>query len=79
MKTLKAQITDANNRVRGVMDIQVHADHIGPLIVIHSGHTYSFTGKSGTHIASGVATREMATSDDARIWITLCATCIFED
>jgi hypothetical protein len=43
------------------------------------GRTYWFTGKSGAHRASGVATREMATADDARLWITLGGTAIWED
>ena len=43
------------------------------------GQAYWFTGKSGTHRASGVATREMATADDARLWITLGGTAIWED
>ena len=49
------------------------------LRVQHDGQAYWFTGKSGTHRASGVATREMATADDARLWITLGGTAIWED
>lgn len=47
--------------------------------MLHDGRNYWFTGKSGTHRASGVATREMATADDARLWITLGGTAIWED
>jgi len=78
-QTLRVQVTDTNQRPRGVMTIQADFDRLGPSRVQHDGHTYWFTGKSGNHCASGVATREMATADDARLWITLGATAIWED
>jgi hypothetical protein len=78
-QTLRAQVTDTNHCPRGVMAIEADFDHLGPYRVQHGGSTYWFTGKSGTHCASGVATREMATDDDARLWITLGGTAIWED
>ena len=78
-QTLRVQVTDTNHRPRGVMTIVADFDHLGPCRVEHDGRTYWFTGKSGTHLASGVATREMATADDARLWITLGGTAVWED
>ena len=78
-QTLRVQVTDTNQRTRDVMTIVADFDHLGPYRVEHDGHVYWFTGKSGTHLASGVATREMATSDDARLWITLGGTAVWED
>lgn len=78
-QTLRVQVTDTNQRPRGVMTIEADFDHVGSYRVLHGGSTYWFTGKSGIHRASGVATREMATADDARLWITLSGTAIWED
>ncbi|MBP6296840.1 MAG: hypothetical protein KA203_08080 [Aquabacterium sp.] len=78
-QTLRVQVTDTNQRPRGVMTIEADFDHAGPYRVQHDGHTYWFTGKSGTYRASGVANREMATVDDTRLWITLGGTAIWED
>lgn len=78
-QTLRVPVTDTNHRPRGVMTIQADFDHIGPYRVVHDGHTYWFTGKSGTHCASGVATREMATANEERLWITLGGTAVWED
>lgn len=78
-QTLRVQVLDANQRPRGEMTIDAHFDSLGPYLVQHDGRTYSFTGKSGTHRASGVATREMATDSDARLRITLGGTAIWED
>lgn len=78
-QTLRVQVIDTNQRQRGVMTIKAQFDSLGPYLVQHDGSTYSFTGKSGTHRASGVATREMATDSDARLWITLGGTAIWED
>ena len=36
-------------------------------------------GKEGNHIATGRATRAMATEEDARLWITLDGTVVWED
>ena len=77
--TLRVQFPDTNQRPRGVMTIEVDFYHAGRYRVQHYGQAYWFTGKSGTHRASGVATREMATADDARLWITLGGTAIWED
>ena len=78
-QTLRVQVTDTNQRPRGVMTIVADFDHLGPYRVELEGRIYWFTGKSGTHLASGVATREMATADDARLWITLGGSAVWED
>ena len=78
-QTLRVQVTDTNQRPRGVMTIAAEFDDVGPCRVRHDGRTYGFTGKAGTHRASGVATREMATFDDARLWIALDGSAIWED
>ena len=79
MKTINAQVTDTNHRARGVMRIQVDFDKTGPSLVEHQGQTYGFTNKAGTNRKTGLAVREMATSDDARLWITLDGTQVWED
>lgn len=76
---LRVQVTDTNQRPCGVMTVQTDFDHVGPYRVLHDGRTYWFTGKSGTHRASGIATREMATADDARLWMALDGSAIWED
>ena len=48
-QTLRVQVTDTNQRPRGVMTIVADFDHLGPYRVEHDGHVYWFTGKSGTH------------------------------
>jgi hypothetical protein len=78
-QTLRGQVTDTSQRPRGMMTIEADFDLVGPYRVLHDGSTYWFTGKSGTHRASGVVTREMATADDARLWIILSGTAIWED
>jgi len=77
-QTLRVQVTDSNQRARGVMAIEADFDHLGPYRVRHDGRTYWFTGKSSTHRASGVTTREMASADAARLWITLGGVAIWE-
>lgn len=78
-QTLTAQVTDTNHRPRGAMAIGVefHADV--PLTVHHDGLHYHFTGKSGTNFKTGLPVREMATEDDARLWITLDGLQVWED
>ena len=78
-KTLAAQVTDTNGRAAGSFLVTIYSDAAGPCIVMHCGECYVFTGKAGTHIATGVATREMATASDARLWITLDGSAIWED
>lgn len=79
MKTINAQITDTNHRARGVMPIRVDFDKTGPSLVAHDGKTYCFTNKAGTNLKTGLNVREMATEDDARLWITLDGTQVWED
>lgn len=67
MNTINAQVTDTNHRTRGEMTIEVNFDQVGPLMVEHDGKTYSYTHKTGTNHKTGLAVREMATCDDARL------------
>ena len=71
MPTLTAQVIDTNHRARGAMPIRVEFDRDVPLSVDHDGQTYHFTGKSGSNLKTGLPVREMATEDDARLWISL--------
>ena len=57
--------------------IEFHQD--APLTVLHDGLSYHFTGKSGTNLKTGLPVREMATEDDARLWITLDGQQVWED
>lgn len=79
MKTLSAQVTNTNHRPRGQMQINVDFDQTGPTLVEHSGQTFCYTFKAGTNLKTGLAVREMATAADARLWITLDASQIWED
>lgn len=79
MQAINANIIDTNRRPRGVMPIAIDFDQIGPSRVEHDGQTYYFTGKNGTRFSDGRAVREMATEQDARLWITLDGNEISED
>ena len=79
IKTITTKVTDTNNRPAGSTTIIVDFGSNGPDVVIHNRAAYVFTGKAGTHLATGVATREMATDSDARLWITLDGLTIWED
>ena len=57
----------------------INFDRNGPSTAMHRGECFVFTGKTGNHVATGVATREMATDSDARLWITLDGSAIWED
>ena len=74
-----AQVTAANGRTRGGMAIRLAFDAIGPVLVEHNDCAYMYTGKAGTNLATGAAVRELATAADARIWISLDGTSIWED
>ena len=76
---ITAQVTDTNHRPKGAMPVQVEFDTEGPVRAQHAGQVYRYTGKSGLNRAAGLAVREMATIDDARLWITLDGTQVWED
>lgn len=78
-KTLAAQVTDTNGRAAGSFLVTIDFDRNGPSTVMHRGECFVFTGKAGTHIATGTATREMATDSDARLWVALDGSTIWED
>lgn len=77
--TVTAVVTDTNKRLRGSMPVQVEFDTYGPVRVRHAGQIYRYTGKEGRSLDRDLATREMATIDDARLWMTLDALQIWED
>jgi len=77
--TITAQVIDTNHRPKGAMPVQVEFDAEGPVRALHAGQVYRYTGKSGLNHATGRAVREMATIDDARLWITLDGTQVRED
>jgi len=79
MKTLITQVTDTNQRARGAMQINVDFDQGGPSLVEHNGDTFIYTHKAGINRATGLDVREMATFDDARLWITMDGTQVWED
>lgn len=79
MKTITAQVTNTNHHALGAMQINVDLDPVGPSLVEHKGRTYCFTHKTGTNLSTGLEVREMATFDDARLWITLDGTKVWED
>ncbi|MCC6296512.1 MAG: hypothetical protein IT469_07395 [Pseudomonadales bacterium] len=78
-QSIETIVTDTNGRLRGVMGIQVEFHKGGPCEVIHAGQTYHATGKEGAHMTTGRLTREMATDDDARLWIALDGSHVWED
>lgn len=78
-KNLTATLTDANNRSRGVMLVSIEFDATGPTRLQHDGQTYRSTGKVGRNQASGLTVQEMATVEDARLWITIDGERIWED
>ena len=79
MPTLTAHVIDTNHRVRGAMTIEVEFHQDAPLAVLHDGLHYHFTGKSGTNFKTGLSVREMATEDEARLWISLDGQHVWED
>ncbi|MEZ5706731.1 MAG: hypothetical protein R3E56_16635 [Burkholderiaceae bacterium] len=60
------------------MTIEAEFDHLGPYRVQHDGHTYWFTGKSGTH-RQRVATAKWQPLTMPACQITLGGTAIWED
>lgn len=74
-----AHVTDTNGQNLGPMPVSVVYDTAGPMQVGHNGKTYVFTGKAGTNRTTGAEVRELATSDDARLWITLDGQTVWED
>ena len=79
MQTLTANVTDTNHRPRGAMPIAVEFHQDVPLTVRHDGQHYHFTGKLGINLKTGLPVREMATEDDARLWITHDGLQVWED
>jgi len=78
-QTIEAKVIDTNHHLRGWMEIQVEFQESKPVEVSHDGMTYFFTGKDGVWMSTGRETREMATFDDARLWITLDGRTVLED
>ena len=78
-QTLESIVTDTHGRLRGPMPVQVEFHDGVPCKARHAGQVYVATGKHGSHRASGRKTMEMATRQDARLWITLDGTRVWED
>ncbi len=78
-KNLTATVTDTNNRSRGVMLVSIEFDATGPTRLQHDGQTYRNTGKVGRNQTTGLTVHEMATVDDARLWVTIDGEQIWED
>jgi hypothetical protein len=78
-QTIEAKVIDTNHQLRGWMDVAVEFHQSLPVEVIHDGRTYSYTGKDGVWMSTGRETREMATMEDARLWITLDGRIVLED
>jgi hypothetical protein len=79
LQTLNAKVTDTNNKARGTMTIKVEFADGAPLTVWHNGQCYLATGKHGTNRKTDLQVVEMATDKDARLWITLDGTQVWED
>jgi hypothetical protein len=78
-QSIEAKVIDTNHNLRGWMDIQVEFHQGKPVEVVHDGKTYTFTGKDGVWMSTGRETREMATPEDARLWITQDGRIVLED
>ena len=79
MTNVTALVTDTNKHFRGAMPVQVEFDAHGPVRIQYAGQTYHYTGKEGRSLDRDLATREMSTVDDARLWTTLDVIQIWED
>ena len=81
MKTelLKSHVTDTNHCDCGLMDVAVEFLNGKPSTVEHKNHRFNFTGKTGTNFKTGELVFEMATDADARLWINLDGSKIWED
>lgn len=79
LTTKIAHVTDTNGQKIAPMPISVVYDTAGPMQVGHNGRTYVFTGKAGANSKTGDAVRELATAEDARLWITLDGQTVWED
>jgi hypothetical protein len=79
MRIRQPKVTDTNGNAIGSKLIRVEFDEHGPATVMHDGQRYTFTGKTGTNIRTGLAVREMATVRDARLWISLDGEHLWED
>ena len=79
LRIRQPQVTDTNGNALGTRLIRVEFNDQGPATVMHDGQRYDFTGKTGTHLKTGLAVREMATARDARLWISLDGEHLWED
>jgi len=79
IQTIDARVTDANRLQRGVMRIAAEMGDHGPTQVRHDGNVYWFTGKTGVNVATGQSVLELATDQDARLWINKTGAEIWED
>ena len=78
-QTIESNVIDTNHQQRGRMNVTIEFYQSLPVEVTHDGKTYCYTGKTGTNVKTGLPVREMATADDARLWITLDGQQVWED
>lgn len=76
---LTVLVIDTNSRSRGVMPVPMEFDAAGPTCLQHNVQTYCRTGKLGRNQETGLTVGEMATIDDARLWVTTGGERIWED
>lgn len=80
MKIIKTNVTDINGLEIGEHTINVQYNSIKyPEMVEHKGVRFYATGKIGTSRKSGLQTFELASSDDARIWVDKLCLNLWED
>jgi hypothetical protein len=76
---IKAKVIDTNRKPKGVKTIDVEFGKEGPISLSYDGSIYSFTGKKGLTFSTGQLVFEMATGEDARVWISKDGSQIEED
>ena len=69
MKTITTNVTDTNGFEIGSMVIYVEFNQDKPIVVDHKFVRFFATGKIGASLKTGVTTYEMASNEDARIWV----------
>lgn len=79
IRNIQVKIIDTNGKSKGMIPLNITFEDAGPLVVEYQAANYLFTGKSGTDSDTGYAVRELASDDDARLWITLDGKMIWED
>lgn len=80
MKTIATNVTDTNGFEIGFMLINVQYNSLEqPEIVEHKGIKYYATGNVGTSRKSQLQTFEIASEQDARLWVDKLCLNLWED